>query len=226
MANLQYYKEENERHPKLHATHCQWYEAKCAIKWLVRHFKLKEPLVKWTRGNRFSRATESKIILNYENLNWLLVAHEFAHCLHAQKYHRTGTKMRWHGKRHRRLVDRIAAIIEKKEWVDGFFLKKSKERQDRVTERERLKKQAAADKAKKTELEQQAQEDYKKTSQYKLEQYEEKVAKNRDEIRNLKTRIKRLQTAIKKRERKISATMRVRNKLAKSLEPQMSENAL
>lgn len=116
MAWLKFYEEENKRQPVLHAARLSQHEARKAVDRLRRHFLGREsrPIaVSFTSGNRRSHADcSSSVTLNVRDLNWLLVAHEFAHCWDF-------TRRRWkcrHDKKLAKLVDRVCAYILKQGW--------------------------------------------------------------------------------------------------------------
>ncbi len=147
MADLLYYREENERQPEMHAARCSPEEAVAAMARLDRHFlKVRKPWftrVEFTSGNRMSRQEGQTITLNVQGLSWLLVAHEFAHRWHGQRVqlqirklserHPFGVtrppgvakrierlrRQRAHGRHHARLVDRVCAYIAAKGWDKG-----------------------------------------------------------------------------------------------------------
>lgn len=125
MAWLKYYSDEHERQPVLHAAKCTEQEAVTGIKKLCRHYKVKLPAVRFTRGRRSSRAGAWRITLNVDCLNWLLVIHEFCHTWHRQYSGKLnkGKPQRWHGRVHRKLVDRACRYALKKNWHAGVVKK-------------------------------------------------------------------------------------------------------
>ncbi len=91
-------------------------EAPVALRKLCRHFKIREPRLELTSGNRTSRANGRFLRLNRDYASWLLLVHELAHTWHDQRG-RNGD--RWHGRTHRRLVDRLARYVVKQRWSGG-----------------------------------------------------------------------------------------------------------
>ncbi len=232
MANLRYYEEEKQRHPDLADAECKYCEAKVAIRKMAKYCKLKEPTIDWTSGNRYSSGNAKSIKLNYYNITWLLVAHEFAHCWHEQKYITPGQKIRRHGKQHRKLVDRAVRIIKKKNWQSGIILQKIQERSQRntdlATQRQKItqarEQQRVEQRAKRlAEIEArrkqrtQQKEAQKMTPQFKIERYEKKVLAEAQAIKTLKTRMKRLETSIRKRQRRVAALNRAKNNLSRQI---------
>lgn len=129
MAWLKYYEEEHARQPVLHTAKCTWDEAIAGIKKLCRHFKIREPNLFRTSGNRISCANGRQLTLNISHLNWLLVVHELAHTWHSQRHTANPARhFRWHGKTHVRLVDRMARYVLKKEWHKNAIVKPKVER--------------------------------------------------------------------------------------------------
>lgn len=122
--SLLYYRQENERHPLLHATRCSEVEAQEAIRRLWVHFagrKYEQPQLSFTSGNRISRGGRFSIRLNVDGMNWLLVIHELAHSLDALRFHqgRQSSEARWHSKYHAKWVDRLADYVAELSWPTG-----------------------------------------------------------------------------------------------------------
>lgn len=120
MPYLKYYAEERKRQPELAVAECSITEVERAIKKLSRHFKERLPAIRYTRGNRYSRASYGTwydtLTFNTDHLTWLLVAHEFAHVM----IHKING--RGHCKQHARAVDRVCRYIVKKGWDKGALI--------------------------------------------------------------------------------------------------------
>jgi hypothetical protein len=138
MSYLKYYEDEHARHPVLHVAKCTPAEAEEAVRRLWHHFagrkairvlqsgvgfvrEQSSPIVRFTSGNRSSRASLKRVTLNTDGLNWLLVAHEVAHSLDElrEKQGRRSSESRWHSKHHARWVDRLCAHIAELGWPSG-----------------------------------------------------------------------------------------------------------
>lgn len=137
MSYLQYYEDENARHPLFHKTRCSKEEALEAIKRLWVKFAgrkalvrfgytlnrtpMRHPRVKFTSGRRHSHASVASITLNVDFLNWLLVCHELAHSLDElrEKQGRRSSEKRWHSKYHEAWVNRLVAYVEGEGWHTG-----------------------------------------------------------------------------------------------------------
>lgn len=111
MAWLKYYEDENKRWPSLHATKCSRYETEAVIRrWQKEHLpRLDRPIiVDFTSGRRISTAFFTRIVFNTGYLNWLVVAHEFAHIWHKQM---KPLAKSWHNAEHAELVDILCRQI-------------------------------------------------------------------------------------------------------------------
>lgn len=110
MSALAYYDEERARHPDLQALVLSRDEARemvrRAMRWVGGRGAF-QPTVAFTSGRRLSRAGSGLVTLNADHLSALLVAHECGHELDVRARHPLGRRI-WHGKRHRRIVDRLA----------------------------------------------------------------------------------------------------------------------
>ena len=200
MAWLKYYEIERAKYPELQSAECSMDEAVVAIKKLCRHFKVRPPTVSWTSGRRYSRGGSRKIILNTDHLNWRVVLHEFAHCMHDQhRYKWPNEKIRWHGKRHRKLMERCVNYCKKKRWESGSLLalfapKKEKahwpQPETVLSEREKL-------------MERETE---------KAMERESKIYRREKQVLRLERRIKALSTRLKKASRSLAALRRAKEK--------------
>jgi hypothetical protein len=121
MPRLKYYGDEETRQIVLHRTRPRHREILIGLAKLCRHYKIKQPLLRWTSGNRFSRAGIDSMTINSNARSWLLLCHELAHTWHRQRhFHRgIGGSYRSHGKDHRRLVDILCGYVLRQEWHVG-----------------------------------------------------------------------------------------------------------
>lgn len=124
---LKYYDEEMEIFKKWQGLKVDPNTATKAIKKLQRHYNILPVEVKYRHGeNAWSWAISANLFrdntlsLNVDRLNWLLLAHEFAHLV---LDHRriTGVEApgRDHGPAHRNLVSEILDYINKLQWHKG-----------------------------------------------------------------------------------------------------------
>jgi len=208
MPHLKYYDNEAKRWPQLYATKLTPEEALIAVAKLVRHFGTPDCAVQFTSGSRISKGFSNRILLNVDCLNWLLVAHEFAHFWDGrhdeerriQAIRQTQISLgrpqdqltplppphRPHDKFHARLVDRACRYIVKQRWnlgeiAHGLALKK-----EHVEEKVRL----AA----------------------KPPPIEVKIAKREEQIARLTKRIKSLTTRRQSAERSLAVLRRFQAK--------------
>jgi len=81
MSYLQYYRDENARHPTLCHTGIMFEQAREVIFAFAQEHGVKVRDVVRTSGSRRSvwKGNEHVIVLNCNHLNWLLVLHEYAH---------------------------------------------------------------------------------------------------------------------------------------------------
>lgn len=76
--------------------------------------------IRFTRGNRRSRAGRNHIILNLDWADWLTVAHEVAHNYYFRKLaSSTRSGHVYHGRRMAGIVDRFAAWVVAQGWHQG-----------------------------------------------------------------------------------------------------------
>lgn len=209
MAYLKYYEDENQRLPHVDIP-CTADEARQALKKLFKHFKLAPIIIEFTKGNRRSHFSGSKIRLNTDYLTWLLVCHEFAHYWHrsrqkekiselrrsslfAQQIQRAAIEKRIrtianqhaHGKNHANLTDRVAKYVVSKNWHTGLIKTK-------IESKIQLK----------AETEKQLKE--------KLLSKDFKIQKRQEQIARLERKIKTLNTRLKTAKRSLSALQRTR----------------
>jgi hypothetical protein len=195
--SLKYYADERARHPALKAAQCTAAEATIAVKKLWRHFAKAHPFTRrkpeppplvFTSGSRNSSAGYFRIKLNRDGLSWLTVIHEVAHSL--EHYKRVVTAVqgahRWHGKAHKKIVDRLAKWIVAKGWPAGALREKLEERDSRLAERARVAAMPAP--------------------------IETRIAKRDEQIKRLERRVAGLQTRIKTARRSRAALLRVKEK--------------
>lgn len=221
MAYLKYYTEEQERHPVAHAAKCSEYEAMDALLKLQRHFcngSTRKLEVVFTSGRNTSSASGRLITLNRDNLNWLLVVHEFAHYWHERRKHQKVQKLcaeaapgyaekvqriqkqRHHGRHHAALVDRAVAYIEAQSWIAGSLALKKQQR-----ESEREQRQAAKAAAKNS--------------------HEYRIAKRWEQIWRLERKIKALNTRLKSAKRSLGALERAKVRKDEDERIRMQEEA-
>lgn len=118
-----YYSEEAKRWPCEGWAGLNKWEAEEGIRRLCRHFKIRQPEINLRGGSVESgRASSSRLTMGVAG-GWRLLAHELAHTWHAQRAQASLRQFggvvrgeRWHGKIHRRLVDRLMRYIIKQEW--------------------------------------------------------------------------------------------------------------
>lgn len=144
---LVYYREERQRHPLAKASSCTQEEAWATITALCKHWKVKPIKVvfhkkrgqrgtwSWYRMEAMKKAGKGfklrpeHIDLSLNMLNYLTVAHEFAHYIHHHEFKtRRDTarakkqpyrRERWHGPEHREITDAAIAYLEKLGRVKG-----------------------------------------------------------------------------------------------------------
>jgi len=116
MAHLKYYEDEEKRWPELNRIRCSESEANEAIRaWSSTHTPgHAPPVVVYTSGNRISHAYARRIVLNRDCLDWLLVAHEFAHVW--QDRDSRQPKRVWHDSEHAERVDILCRSIIREGW--------------------------------------------------------------------------------------------------------------
>ncbi len=204
MPYLKYYRDEQLRQPVAYAALCTPEEVRVAVRKLARHFGLRDISVKFTSGRRVSYACGARqITFNQNGMNWLLVAHEFAHCWHTARawkkyeaevaewdlipFHERGPRPgfdrgRGHCKAHARLTDRTVTYMEKKGWIGGAI--KARIEVQTCARMERT--QAAA----------------------QPPSPDQRIAHKEGLIANLEKKARRLQTLISKHRRSIAAIRR------------------
>jgi hypothetical protein len=138
---LLYYREENKRHALAKASKCSEADAKKAIsdlcsEWGAKPIKVvfhkkkgKRGTSSWYRMERLTKTATGKvkhspehIDLSLDMLNYLTIAHEFAHYVHHHEFQRRRDlarakkqnyrRERWHGPEHRVLVDKAVAYLQ------------------------------------------------------------------------------------------------------------------
>jgi hypothetical protein len=122
VAYLQYYVDEHKRHPTLHATGIIFEDAQEVISRLAKEHEVTIKGVEKTSGNRSSHynPTWRRIRLNTDQLNWLLVLHEFAHALDQKLRRDVIPTANWHTKAHAELVNCLARAVVERGWVEGI----------------------------------------------------------------------------------------------------------
>jgi len=150
MAHLVYYEKEDSRHPDMLAAGCTQAEAIAAITELFSIRQLPPiPILfhrakpgrskSWYQPPAPLHKKKEHIGIEERMLNWLTVAHEFAHYDHYHDYglrkraHRRAhdrkntvlrrwtpykepVRERWHGPEHRRITDEVVDLIKSKGW--------------------------------------------------------------------------------------------------------------
>lgn len=128
--SLVYYGKERARWPGLtgHSARLSEAEALIAVAKLQRHFMSSRARARYLRpirvtfhGTGGSRAWAGQITFAHESshgcLNWLTVAHEFAHCWDIAMF--PGHEFRRHDRNHAKLVDRACRYLTKLGWRTG-----------------------------------------------------------------------------------------------------------
>lgn len=115
--SLKYYADEHARHPVLHAAPITADEIVVALKKLCRHFKIQPPRLELTSGSWKSHANRYVLRINRDRASWLLLIHELGHTWHDQRDGRANEN--WHGRTHRKLVNRLARYVLKQRWHAG-----------------------------------------------------------------------------------------------------------
>jgi hypothetical protein len=204
VANLKYYIDERERHPELFKAGLTFEDAKEAIERLAVENAVEIREVVRTSGRRSSSYDGRVITLNVDDLNWLLVIHEFAHALHLKLF---PTARRGHESKHAELVDDLARTVLARGWVTSI----PAERAARALAR------AEADKVKAAERRQRAARaaDPAVIRGVKLHKRAEQIARLEAALRRLEARRKALETRLKRARRSLGALERAHAKLSK-----------
>jgi hypothetical protein len=144
-------------------------EIEIAVRKLCRHFKLGAPSLRFTSGNRRSRAGASRIIINMDRASWHTIAHEVAHTMdfvdrrkriaamqplqaaHAARWRKI-VHRRYHGKWHTKFMDRIYDYIVANDWNKGALKLKVEQVESVREERVAAKGTALNSRARKIEL--------------------------------------------------------------------------
>lgn len=184
MAHLEYYKEERERYAEVPREKPTMQEITRAVPKLAKHFKVPPIAVESTSGNRYNHynVNARRLRFNVDHLDWLTVAHEFAHYLD-WKTRKPGATHLWHGKRHAKLVDRVFRYIQKCDWEVGAIGK-------------RLKAKAERKEAREVEREE------------RIQSTSHKIQRREAQIERLARRIKTLETRMKTAKRSLAALRR------------------
>lgn len=194
---LVYYRKEEARWPALHGANGRLSEEEALIavrKWCGK-FGIDAPEIRF-RGYGGSNANRFKMSLARESktgcLDWLVVAHELAHCWDIQKFpnqrgrERDGSDIavvyRRHDKHHAKLVDRLCRYAVNSGWTGGLIAHGIALKSERKSERA----QAAA----------------------RPPSTEVKIARREEQIARLDRRIKALTTRRQTAQRSLSALRR------------------
>lgn len=166
-------------------------EAELGLRRLAANFglSLRRVSVEFTSGNRWSRGGCNLVRINTDNISWLLVAHELAHCWISRKHSRHSGP-RWHNKAHRRVVDRFCGWILEQGWLEGSLA------HEVALEAIQRKAQALED----------------RSSAAEPPPIDDRIARRAAQVRRLETRIKALTTRLKTARRSLAALERVRTK--------------
>jgi hypothetical protein len=150
MSAPKYYAAEEARWPCAGWMGLSKWEAEEGIKRLCRHFRIALPRLNLREAHRESGRANAYMLTMSIAGGWRLLAHELAHTWHSQRCHRETrlalvrgeetVTVPWHGKDHRRLVDRILRYVERQGWHRGGLAEAAayRERQARDGKAERM----------------------------------------------------------------------------------------
>jgi len=125
----QYYGEERRRWPDFDKGQATDEEAMKAVKALLSYFLVRshypEPKFVFRKGHPGAGSANFRSITFHHRPTWLTVIHEVGHMVHERRGRRrrpNGSKERWHGKRHARIVDAAANYAIKNGWLTGVLI--------------------------------------------------------------------------------------------------------
>lgn len=223
MAWLKYYRDENLRHPALHAARISFDDACDVIGRLAKEYEIVIDKVERTSGRRVSHYAPSSrtIRLNTDHLSWLLTLHEFAHGVVRQydqkrlnkwkadelAAHRAGpaahdafcrehprpTRARWHCAEHAEQVDILARRVVERGWLSEIPAARAARDLARI-EKEAARAASASDS--------------KVVRQKKVEHRQAQVVRLEAALKRLAAREKALQTRLKRARRSLSGLVR------------------
>ena len=118
MANLIYYRNEKVEFEKaFHKNLSSSTKTEIVYKKLLKHFKLRPVRLEWTSGRVKPKCCSWRVLLNRDWNTYGVLCHELGHLYQFQypKYKGNGT---WHNKKHKRIMKRMIAYCEKKNWFE------------------------------------------------------------------------------------------------------------
>jgi len=118
MANLVYYKNENEEFKEAFGKVMTRQETEMVYLKLCRHFKLRKVSIEWTSGRNHPCCNAWRICFNLDWNNFGVFCHELAHLYQFQYPKYRGDGNRFHNKKHRRIMKRMVNYCQNKNWFE------------------------------------------------------------------------------------------------------------
>ena len=205
MSYLKFYKDERERWPQLcwgrAVARMGAAEAELGIRRIAAHFglslrgthnnkgfRLGEPVsIRFTSGNRRSRAGFYRIIINLDWADWLVIAHEVAHTYYVRRLaFETRSGRNAHGRRTAGIIDRFAAWIVEQGWHLGTLAHEVAAEEESRAARHAVREREAA----------------------MPEPIDARISRRRAQVKRLEAKLKGTTTRLKKARRSLAALER------------------